>query len=226
MSSRSLILLVFRFSLQLLLQTSLVHGASIPQSVDVVATNATLSDNFAYCSDNEGWVGNGILQSDCAEAISEFYRTNVLPRGGQEFEFLSRGVPKTSHLPYIVTPRKYDYGTCVVVIAMLDAVFPGTLPGVQPRKYTQSDTATFTEVYAVALSLALQCVKSKEKPEAGWSFTGAKTSIGVFILRRGSDLDKVLRSSAPMNTSINNETLPMSLIELPRPSNALEVVKS
>lgn len=63
-------------------------------------------------------------------------------------------------------------GTCVVVIAMLDAVFPGTLPGVQPRKYTQSDTATFTEVYAVALSLALQCVKSKEKPEAGWSFTG------------------------------------------------------
>lgn len=35
---------------------------------------------------------------------------------------------------------------------------------------------------------------------------GAKTSIGVFILRRGADLDKVLRSSASTITSINNET--------------------
>lgn len=110
MSFRALVFSIFGCSLQILLQISLIQGAVIPTSIDIAATNATLGNDFAYCSDNEGWVGNGIDYSDCAEAIDDFYVTNVRPRGGQEFEFLARGVPRTSHLPYIVTPRKYDHG--------------------------------------------------------------------------------------------------------------------
>ncbi|KAL9130000.1 MAG: hypothetical protein Q9175_007136 [Cornicularia normoerica] len=197
-----------------MLQTSLVHGAVIPQPLSTVTTNATLGGNPAYCSNNEGWVGNGIIRSDCAEAISEFYRTNVEPRKGQDFEFLTRGVRSISHLPTVITPRKGDYGTCVLVIAMLDTFWPGTLPGVEPQRYARSDIATFDEIYHVATSLSSQCVRRKLEPEAGWSFTGARSSIGVFILRRGSDLDKVLRSSPLMITSTNRETLPIGLNQL------------
>lgn len=110
MSSHALRFLLLAIAYQHLLQTSLVHGAVIPQPLSNVTTNATLGGNPAYCSNNEGWVGNGIIRSDCAEAISEFYRTNVEPRKGQEFEFLTRGVRSISHLPTLITPRKGDYG--------------------------------------------------------------------------------------------------------------------
>ena len=94
--------------IQLLLQITIVHSAIIPQSLGIALT--TPADNTAYCVDNEGWIGNGIIKSDCAVAISEFYRTNVQPRGGQEYEFYTIGARKTSSFPLVLTPRKHDYG--------------------------------------------------------------------------------------------------------------------
>ncbi|CAF9927362.1 MAG: hypothetical protein ALECFALPRED_003691 [Alectoria fallacina] len=168
MSPRAPILLTLACLFQLL-QTAPVHSASIPPSLSLAITNATFNGNPAYCNNYEGWVGAGIARGDCTEAIAEFYRTNVEPRGGQRFEFLTRGVPRNTHLPYIVTPRKHDYGICVVVITMLDT-FHGTLPGGKPQLYTRADTATFDEVYVVAEGLASECVKKHLVPEAGWSF--------------------------------------------------------
>ena len=104
------IFLTFGCSVQILLRISLIHGASIPTSIGITATNATLGTSTAHCSGNEGWVGDGIDYGDCVVAISEFYRTNVVPRRGQRYEFLSRGVSKTTVLPYIVPPRKYEHG--------------------------------------------------------------------------------------------------------------------
>lgn len=95
---------------QLLFGTSPVYSAVIPQPIEIATTNVTLRHNPVYCSNSHGWVGDGIIANDCAKAISGFYRTNVRPRGGQEFEFLTRGVRRTSIVPYILTPRKYDYG--------------------------------------------------------------------------------------------------------------------
>ena len=109
MSPRAPILLTLACLFQLL-QTAPVHSASIPPSLSLAITNATFNGNPAYCNNYEGWVGAGIARGDCTEAIAEFYRTNVEPRGGQRFEFLTRGVPRNTHLPYIVTPRKHDYG--------------------------------------------------------------------------------------------------------------------
>ncbi|CAD6593029.1 MAG: hypothetical protein ASARMPREDX12_006665 [Alectoria sarmentosa] len=225
MSPRTPFLLALACLFQVLFQTAPVHSASIPPSLSLANTNATFNGNPAYCNNYGGWVGDGIVRGDCTEAIREFYRTNVEPRGGQSYEFLTQGVSRNTHLPYIVTPRKYDYRTCVVVITMLDT-FHGTLPGGKPQLYTRADTATFNQIYVVAEGLASECVKKHLVSEAGWSFAGMTKSIGVLILRRGSDLDKVLRSSAPMTTSIDNETSSIGEIELPRPSSALDDINN
>ena len=108
MSSHALIYFLLGLPFQLLRQTTIAHSAIIPQSPGIAPT--AVDNDMAHCVDNEGWVRNGIIKSDCAVAMSEFYRTNVLPRGGQEYEFYALGGPRTSRLPTILTPRKYDYG--------------------------------------------------------------------------------------------------------------------
>ena len=190
MSSRALLHFLLVLPFQLLLQTTIVHTAIIPQTQGIATTAP--GKNTAHCVDYEGWVGNGIIQSDCTEAISEFYRTTVQPRYGQEYEFYTIGAPRISHFPYVLTPRKYDYGkrpvvcpsvpvfltqpiitgTCVLVIAMLDRFSRGILPGDSPRVYAGSDTATFNDIYNRAISLSSACVNRKEASEAGWSSTG------------------------------------------------------
>lgn len=110
MSSYMLVVLVIVCFLQPLLQTSLVQGAVVPQSIHNGTMNATLQATPGYCNSFPDWVGDGIIQSDCTDAISEFFRQNVEPRGRQEYEFLNRGDTRSTYLPYINTPSKYDYG--------------------------------------------------------------------------------------------------------------------
>ena len=70
---------------------------------------------------------------------------------------------------------------------MLDYFHPGSLPGVSPRQYSQSDIATFNDIYAVARKLSLNCVKKKKEAEAGWSSTGkAATSSAHRLALSGS----------------------------------------
>ena len=56
---------------------------------------------------------------------------------------------------------------------MLDT-FYGTLPGAIPRTYAPSDTATFYDIYDVAMTLSSVCVGKKQE-QAGWSFAGQST---------------------------------------------------
>ena len=115
MSYRTLTVLSLGFLSLFLHGIPPVQGAAVPQSIDLATINMTVSDNPTYCVNNESWMGDGIAKSDCKIAISEFLRTNVRPRGTQEFEFLTRGVPKRFHLPYVTIPRMYDYGEWPVV---------------------------------------------------------------------------------------------------------------
>lgn len=110
MSSNAVVHFLLGFLFQLLLQSSLVEGAIIPETARITTTNATLGDSVGHCVNYEGWVGNGIARADCAEAIREFYRTDVQPRGGQEYEFFAVRTKKMSNLPTVITPRKHDYG--------------------------------------------------------------------------------------------------------------------
>ena len=190
MSLPALVIFVLGFLLQTPFQISLVHGAIIPRSVDITTMNETMNDGTPpYCNNLEGWVGDGIDPSDCAVAISEFLRTNVRPRGKQEYEFLARGVPRVSYLPWIVTPKKYDYGrysgfglgsgthpntigTCDITIVMMKIFDPAVLPGGSPAVYTPSDIATFYDIWNTARNLLSFCVHRKFLPQAGWSITG------------------------------------------------------
>lgn len=59
-------------------------------------------------------------------------------------------------------------------------------------------------------------------PDTYWSpfdGIGQHDSLGVLLVRKGSDLDKVLRSDAPIPTSIGNGTSPVHLIEPSELSN-------
>ncbi|KAM0797901.1 hypothetical protein BDR22DRAFT_891943 [Usnea florida] len=181
------------------------------------------------CNTLEGWIGDGISADDCEIVMSEFLRTNVRPRGEREYEFTTVGGPRASYLPWVVTPAKYDYGTCVLVIAMLYIFPPGGETTAAPQR-THSDTATFYDLYKAATALSSACVEKKQRPQAGWSATGAHDSIGVFILRRGSQLDRVLvrgGSAAPVITlSDNNETSSANLTGALRSPVVLGLVDS
>ena len=95
----------------LLLHTSLVSSATVAHSLGIARTNLTLgSDDDGDCVTHEGWVGDGIARRDCVAAVREFYRTEVYPRGRNEFEFVSRGVRRKSYLPEVLLPLVSDYG--------------------------------------------------------------------------------------------------------------------
>ena len=108
MSFRAPAVSVFVCLLHILFKASLAHGAVIAESATMDGTLGT--DPKVRCVKDKGWIGDGFRKTDCREAISEFSRTDVEPRRYQEYEFLTRGVPRVSYLPYIVTPREYDYG--------------------------------------------------------------------------------------------------------------------
>lgn len=108
MSFRGPAVSAFVCLLLILFEASLAHGAVIAQSATMNGTLGT--DPKFRCVKDKDWVGDRFLRTDCRKAISEFSRTNVEPRRYQEYEFLTRGVPRLSYLPYIVTPKEYDYG--------------------------------------------------------------------------------------------------------------------
>ena len=93
-----------------LLRTVLVHGAVIPGSADITTTSSLSDSNPVLCNDLEGFVGNGIVRSDCPAAINDFYSTTVRPHAGQEYEFLDRYVRQIYQLPSVVTPIKFHSG--------------------------------------------------------------------------------------------------------------------
>lgn len=70
----------------------------------------------------------------------------------------------------MVTPRKYEYRTCVITIAMLDQFRPRELPGSDFReRYEETDVAMFENVWDAALKVEFSCGRWGE---AGWVALG------------------------------------------------------
>ena len=191
MSSRTPLHLLLVLFIQFLLQPSLVHGATIPQSLSIQTTNATISEDTVECMDNEGWIGAGIVVNDCVEAIREFYRTQVQPRGGQQYEFVQVGETKTTTLPRINSPKRFNHGeqricvtgsmfipltrittgTCVIDIGLLWIYWPG--PITEPKPFFEhTDIAVFNQIVNAAISVVSKCVEGRQRPVAGWTSTG------------------------------------------------------
>ena len=94
-----------------MLMSVAVSGATILQT----PSNASSSNSLGVvkldqCNKHPDWIGDGILKSDCQAAVRELYNDDVVPRQGQEYEFLTRGVTRQSYLPWVTTPRKHWYG--------------------------------------------------------------------------------------------------------------------
>ena len=69
-----------------------------------------------------------------------------------------------------MTPRKYELGTCVVTIAMLDRFGPRELPGSDFRqRYQETDVARFEEIWSAAVRIDFSCGHDLE---AGWVAMG------------------------------------------------------
>lgn len=125
MSSHAVIHFLLGLPFQLLLQSTIAQSAIIPQPPGIAPKSS--GNDIGHCVDYEDWLGNGIIKSDCADAISEFFRTNVQPRGGQEYEFYALGGPRTSRFPTVLTPRKYDYGERLVSSTSVHFFLPNPL---------------------------------------------------------------------------------------------------
>lgn len=107
--------LVITTLVRLLSLVSPIDGAVVPQPLTLTLSNSSLGFgrvNPDQCNSFPAWIGNGIVDSDCREAINELYRDDVEPRKGQTYEFLRRGVRRVSYDPWVTTPRKHWYGVC------------------------------------------------------------------------------------------------------------------
>lgn len=86
------------------------NAALIPHSL-----NNTENRPLALCTGSHDWVGSGYLRQDCIKAIDDMWTKDAMPRGSQEYEFLSRGVKRKTSLPTVLLPRKYDSGVCLLM---------------------------------------------------------------------------------------------------------------
>lgn len=68
--------------------------------------------NDYYCTDDENWRGKDVTRQDCFAALGLFFRSEVVPHGNKDFEFLSaRAIPRLADS--MRTPRKYTVGECI-----------------------------------------------------------------------------------------------------------------
>ena len=137
-----------------------------------LTSNLTLPDPASRCNTFDTWIGAGITKEDCQAALNELWWADVDWRKGQKYEFLRQGVSRHSDHPWVTTPRKHWYGTCVVEIVMLDTFSSHSLPGSRSILPTlKSDTATFNQIWDVANEVFKTCVK-RRNPYAGWGWAG------------------------------------------------------
>ena len=132
----------------------------------------TLSSNNigVQCTKARTWAVNGFDRRDCISIIDYIWTKEALERDSQEYEFVSLGATSETQLPKIMTPRKYELGTCVVIIAMLDQFQPRELPGSDLReRYEETDVGRFENVWNAAAKIDFKCGR---KGDAGWVAMG------------------------------------------------------
>ena len=158
-----------------------------------VAENLTASP--AQCMASPHWVGSGIYHQDCLEAIAFFHRALTQKDLDQIFEFRSHNAPPHYGLPSIVTPSKYIYGSCAIVIATLSSIPAAYLPpGADRSPYPPSDVETFIVIQSAILRVESVCVKyTPPLGGGGWLPVGQKNqALGLFIWSRDSYMNRMI----------------------------------
>ncbi|CAD6571457.1 MAG: hypothetical protein ASARMPREDX12_004542 [Alectoria sarmentosa] len=178
-------------SLLLLLSTT----ASPITNITTPILTLPINDIGIQCTKAQTWVAGGFHRSDCLGIIDYIWKNEALKRESQDYEFTSLGATAKTDLPKIVTPRKYEYRTCVVTIAMLDRFQPRELPGSDFReRYEETDVAKFEGVWSAAVTVDFNCGRFGK---AGWVVMGEQESIGVLIMTSGSAEDRNIPDGPP-----------------------------
>ena len=164
------------------LQLSNQNGNTSSNSLKAVQLNER-------CTDAPEWMGEGYDAENCASALRLLFFTEVRQHSIFTYEFLSQGVPATTHA-VVRTPRRYVRGNCTVAIVMLD-FFTGAgmrLPD-QPQEFQvpQSDLSTWQGLW-VLMTIIQERVG--EYCAMGWSRAGIYGGIGLFMWGTGSGMDR------------------------------------
>lgn len=161
-------------SIHLVIQslTLLISTTATPIANTTTPIHTLPSNNIGtQCTEARTWVANGFYRRDCLAITNYIYNNEVRPRESERFEFTSLSATTTrTDLPKKMTPRMYEYGTCVVTIAMMDRFQPRELPGSDFReRYEETDVATFDAMWHAAMKVDFECVRHGK---AGWVAAG------------------------------------------------------
>ena len=167
---------------------------AIPLNPILVAENLTASTT--QCMTSPRWVGNGISHEHCLEAIAFFHRALTQKVLDQPFEFRSHSVPPHYGLPSILTPSKYIFKSCAIVITTLSSIPAAYLPpGADRWPYPPSDVETFATLRSAILRIEGVCVRyAPVLAGGGWLPVGQKNqALGLFIWSRDSFMNRVVQ---------------------------------
>ena len=147
------------------------------------------------CVTSPHWVGNGILHEDCLEAMAFFHRAVSQKDIDQLFEFRRYSGSPHYGLSTVVTPSKYVFRSCAIVIATLSSIPAAYLPpGADGWPYPPSDVETFVAIQNAILRVEGVCVKYAPGLAAGgWLPVGQKNqALGLFIWSRDSFMNRIV----------------------------------
>ncbi|KAL8999569.1 MAG: hypothetical protein Q9169_001658 [Polycauliona sp. 2 TL-2023] len=160
--------------------------------------NTTLSAELnPQCTNSIAWMKNGYFSpNDCLLALEKLEDTDFKIYKTRNIEFLAPGaVPKTK-LPAVRLPRRYEAGSCSIVIAMLITITEDFLPGQERQvdEYAATDVSKFSYLWSIAGWIDGTCVSKASR--LGWCATGMRSSIGVFAVGTDSKANGLIPGRA------------------------------
>lgn len=168
-------------------------------AISLLSIYQPIASNFSTpptrCVSSPHWVGNGIIEEDCLDAVVLFRRAEALKAPFQLFEFKTSGVPPRYGILGIDTPRKYVSRTCALVIATLASIPAAYLPpGADLKPYPPSDVETFVTLQNAMMRVETVCIRhSQLLTGGGWVPLGQKNqALGAFIWSSSSFMNRLL----------------------------------
>ncbi|KAL8669189.1 MAG: hypothetical protein Q9168_006213 [Polycauliona sp. 1 TL-2023] len=122
------------------------------------------------CTGSFDWLGRGLKPMDCKYALEKFWRLDVARNRVHDFEFIGLGGQRYTKLTAMKTPRRYQHGSCTIVIANLNLFPPQDLPEPPQGPFKYSDISSFEELYQAADRVDYHCVSWVH--QAGYQDTG------------------------------------------------------
>ncbi|KAL8917651.1 MAG: hypothetical protein Q9208_007832 [Pyrenodesmia sp. 3 TL-2023] len=128
--------------------------------------------------------------ADCTIALGRFFVRVVQPHLRDDYEFLGpKAWPRFGKYPRVaVTPRKYEHGTCVLAIAMINFYPSSVLRERGEGPFANNDLARYLSIWARLREIIFTC------GGPGWAAVGDEgqwgQNIGAFVWTKGSDMDE------------------------------------